>query len=97
MRRLLLCGAVLMWPTLAHAEADVIRIARGAGGVGFLPLLVLEQKGLMEQKARAAGIAKLRVEWLKYAEFMAGVGSLKMRPASWKDLFFPAIHGVPGG
>jgi NitT/TauT family transport system substrate-binding protein len=34
---------------------------------------------------------------MKYAEFMAGVGSLKMRPANWKDLFFPAIHGVPGG
>jgi NitT/TauT family transport system substrate-binding protein len=33
---------------------------------------------------------------LKYAEFMNGVGSLKNRPASWKDLFFPEIHGEPG-
>jgi NitT/TauT family transport system substrate-binding protein len=33
---------------------------------------------------------------MKYAEFMAGAGSLKNRPDSWKDLFFPEIHGVPG-
>jgi len=33
---------------------------------------------------------------MKYAEFMAGAGSLKNRPGSWKDLFFPEIHGVPG-
>src|SRR5262249_53307471 len=32
---------------------------------------------------------------MKYAEFMAGVGSLKARPANWQELFFPAIHGVP--
>jgi NitT/TauT family transport system substrate-binding protein len=34
---------------------------------------------------------------MKYAEFMATVGTLKARPASWKELFFPGIHGVPGG
>jgi NitT/TauT family transport system substrate-binding protein len=33
---------------------------------------------------------------MKYAEFMHDAGSLKNRPASWKDLFFPEIHGVPG-
>ena len=33
---------------------------------------------------------------MKYAEFMHGAGSLKNRPASWKDLFFPEIHGAPG-
>jgi len=33
---------------------------------------------------------------MKYAEFMAGAGSIKNRPASWKDLFFPEIHGAPG-
>jgi NitT/TauT family transport system substrate-binding protein len=34
---------------------------------------------------------------LKYADFMAGVGTLKQKPASWQELFFPAIHGRPGG
>jgi NitT/TauT family transport system substrate-binding protein len=33
---------------------------------------------------------------MKYAEFMAGEGSIKNHPASWKDLFFPEIHGAPG-
>jgi NitT/TauT family transport system substrate-binding protein len=34
---------------------------------------------------------------MKYADFMATVGSLKGRPNSWQDLFFPGIHHVPGG
>jgi len=33
---------------------------------------------------------------MKYAEFMNDLGSIKNRPGSWKDLFFPEIHGVPG-
>ena len=33
---------------------------------------------------------------MKYAEFMHGIGSIKNRPASWKDMFFPEIHGAPG-
>jgi len=33
---------------------------------------------------------------MKYAEFMHRIGTLKNLPASWKDLFFPEIHGVPG-
>jgi NitT/TauT family transport system substrate-binding protein len=33
---------------------------------------------------------------MKYADFMQEIGSIKNRPASWKDMFFPEIHGVPG-
>jgi NitT/TauT family transport system substrate-binding protein len=33
---------------------------------------------------------------MKYANFMQSIGSIKNRPASWKDLFFPEIHGAPG-
>ena len=33
---------------------------------------------------------------LKYAEFMHKVGTIKVKPASWKDLYFPEIHGLPG-
>jgi NitT/TauT family transport system substrate-binding protein len=32
----------------------------------------------------------------KYAEFMSRVGTIKAKPASWKDLFFPAIHAAAG-
>jgi NitT/TauT family transport system substrate-binding protein len=33
---------------------------------------------------------------MTYADFMSDVGSVKARPASWKDMFFPEIHGVSG-
>ena len=31
-----------------------------------------------------------------YADFMADVGSIKNRPASWKDVFFEHVHKQPG-
>lgn len=34
---------------------------------------------------------------LPYAQFMHQVGTLKTRPASWKDMFFPEVHELPGG
>jgi NitT/TauT family transport system substrate-binding protein len=61
----LICSALLLWPSLASAEVEVIKIPRGAGGFGFLPLLVMEKKGLVEAKAKEAGIDILRVEWIK--------------------------------
>jgi NitT/TauT family transport system substrate-binding protein len=33
---------------------------------------------------------------MKYANFMAKVGMIKTKPDSWKDLFFPNIHGAAG-
>ena len=33
---------------------------------------------------------------MKYAAFMASVGSLKEAPKSWEDLFFPEIHDLNG-
>jgi NitT/TauT family transport system substrate-binding protein len=33
---------------------------------------------------------------MKYADFMHSIGSITNRPASWKDLFFPEIHGTAG-
>ena len=33
---------------------------------------------------------------MKFAEFMASVGSLKEAPKSWKDIFFPEIHDLDG-
>lgn len=31
-----------------------------------------------------------------YADFMHDIGSIRQRPASWKDVFFPEIHAAPG-
>ena len=33
---------------------------------------------------------------MKYVDFMYKVGSIKVKADSWKDLFFPNIHGAPG-
>jgi NitT/TauT family transport system substrate-binding protein len=33
---------------------------------------------------------------LPFAHFMNDVGSIKNRPDSWKDLFFPEVHSLPG-
>lgn len=34
--------------------------------------------------------------FMKYAEFMHRIGTLKVLPSSWKDVFFPEIHKMPG-
>jgi NitT/TauT family transport system substrate-binding protein len=33
---------------------------------------------------------------MKYVDFMAKAGSIKVKPDSWKDLFFPNIHAAAG-
>ncbi len=33
---------------------------------------------------------------MKYAEFRSRVGTIKAKPASWKALFFPLPHALPG-
>ena len=34
---------------------------------------------------------------MKYVDFMTKTGSVKVKPDSWKDLFFPNIHSAAGG
>jgi NitT/TauT family transport system substrate-binding protein len=45
------------------SSSTEIRIPRGAGGVGFLPLLVIEKNRLIEKHAAEAGISDLQVHW----------------------------------
>jgi NitT/TauT family transport system substrate-binding protein len=33
---------------------------------------------------------------MKYAEFMHRVGTIKDRPTSWKETYFPNLHSLPG-
>jgi NitT/TauT family transport system substrate-binding protein len=47
-----------------EGEVKELRIPRGAGGVGFLPLMVMEKYQLVENNAKAAGIADLKVQWI---------------------------------
>lgn len=46
-------------------QATEIRIPRGAGGVGFLPLLMMEKFQLVERHAKEAGIESLKVQWIE--------------------------------
>ncbi|HEX6792234.1 MAG TPA: ABC transporter substrate-binding protein [Casimicrobiaceae bacterium] len=33
---------------------------------------------------------------MKYADFMYAHGLIKVKPTSWKDVFFPEVHDLPG-
>ena len=33
---------------------------------------------------------------MKYADFMYKVGSIKVKPSNWKDMFFPNVQTLPG-
>lgn len=48
----------------AHAEVKEVLIPKGAGGLIFLPFLVMEHEHLIEKHAREAGIADLAVRWI---------------------------------
>jgi sulfonate transport system substrate-binding protein len=62
---LALAFAALASTTLsARAETDRLRIAQQFG-IAYLPLIVVNEKGLMEQEAKALGIAPPKIEWLK--------------------------------
>ena len=59
---LLVCFAGAM---PSRAEVDVVRIPLGAGGFGFLPLYVMQARGLIEKHAHEAGLGELKVDWIK--------------------------------
>src|SRR5262245_58354555 len=51
-------------PAAPKGEVTEVRIPRGAGGVGFLPLLVMEKYDLIEGMAREDGVQNLKVRWI---------------------------------
>lgn len=61
---MLLLVAGLTGIACGSRPAGEIRIPRGAGGVGFLPLLVMEKHGLIEKHAREAGLENVSVRWI---------------------------------
>lgn len=46
------------------SDETVVRIPTGAGGVGFLPLLMMREYGLVEKHAAMAGLEDLAVQWI---------------------------------
>jgi NitT/TauT family transport system substrate-binding protein len=85
MKRFLI-AALLLAPTLAHAEIDTVKIPKGAGGVGFLALTVMEEKKLVEAEAQKMGL-NLKAEYI----LLGG-------PAVVNDMLLAgAAHFAPAG
>jgi NitT/TauT family transport system substrate-binding protein len=61
----LLCAAIGLAACGGGDGITEIRIPKGAGGVGFLPFLVMEQRQLIEKHAAAAGIDDVRIRWIE--------------------------------
>jgi NitT/TauT family transport system substrate-binding protein len=93
-------------PTVYRALAAAIEEAteivnrdRGAAAA----LWIADVKSKLPLDKVTAVVSGPQVRWtmvpestMKFAEFMNGVGTLKARPGSWQDLFFPEIHRLPG-
>jgi NitT/TauT family transport system substrate-binding protein len=70
---------------------------------GAAQLWIEDSKSKLTPDLVYSVIAGPQVRWtltpentMKYASFMAEVGSIKTPPKSWKDLFFPEIAELPG-
>src|SRR5215204_4680732 len=50
----------------ARAEVSEVTIAQQYG-VAFLPLMVMEREGILEKRAKAAGLPDVKVNWAKVA------------------------------
>jgi NitT/TauT family transport system substrate-binding protein len=60
-----LIAACILITACGRAGGDlVVRVPTGAGGVGFLPLLMMREHDLIEKHAALAGLDGFEVEWL---------------------------------
>jgi NitT/TauT family transport system substrate-binding protein len=64
-------------------------------------LRVSKDKGSVEDIVKMLNDPQIRFTTtpqnvLKYVDFMNKTGAIKVKPASWKDLFFPNAHALPG-
>ena len=66
LRKLLLASAAIAMVAGCGSGGapNELRIPTGAGGVGFLPLLMMREHGLIEKHASAAGLPDVTVRWI---------------------------------
>jgi NitT/TauT family transport system substrate-binding protein len=65
MKRFITLAALLLAAaTPVRAEVAEITVAQQYG-VSFLPMMLMEQAGLVEKHAKAAGLGSLKVDWIK--------------------------------
>ena len=91
-----LCAAFIA----AMNEANAL-IARDKSKAAGIYLAVSKQKSSPDEIVKILNDPNSRFSTvpdgtMKYAEFMFRVGTIKAKPATWKDLFFPPIYGVAG-
>jgi NitT/TauT family transport system substrate-binding protein len=90
-----LCAAFIA----ALNEANAL-IAKDRKKAAEIYLAVSKQKATTDEIVKILSDPNSRFSTIpngtmKYAEFMARVGTIKAKPADWKELFFPPVH--PGG
>src|SRR6266853_724302 len=89
-----LCAAFIA----AMNEANAL-IARDSKKAAAIYLAVSKQKSTPDEIIRILADPNSKFSTvpngtMKYAEFMSRVGTIKAKPATWKDLFFAPIHGA---
>jgi len=91
-----LCAAFIA----AMDEANAL-IARDRLKAAQIYLAVSKQKASVEEIVKILSDPNSKFSTvpdgtMKYADFMSRVGTIKAKPAGWKELFFPPIHGAAG-
>jgi len=84
----------------AFGEATaIVNMDKRAAGA----LWIEDSKSKLPLDMVAKLVAGSQVQWtlvpenaMKFADFMTEVGTLKTKPASWKDYFFPEIYDLKG-
>jgi NitT/TauT family transport system substrate-binding protein len=91
-----LCGAFIA----AMNEANAL-IARDSKKAAEIYLAISKQKSTPDEIIRILADPNSKFSTvpngtMKYAEFMSRVGTIKAKPATWRDLFFAPIYGAAG-
>jgi hypothetical protein len=87
-------AAVLAATASRAEEARTIRIAQQYG-IPFLPLTVMKEALISNNLDIASGgIGPMNM--MKFALFMERTGSIKEKPAEWKEPFFRELHAHAG-
>ena len=76
--------------------ADKKNGGRASAGITAMTRVFRSRKSWTSSAIRISSSRQRPENVMKYADFMHAIGSIRNRPASWKDMFFPEIHGAPG-
>ncbi len=78
---------------------DIVNKDKAAAGA----LWIEDSKSKLPREMVVKIVAGPQVRWtmtpestMKFADFMTGVGTLKVKAASWKDYFFPEVYDLNG-